>query len=199
MGNTKLPKPATQGTVVGDIARKHLGITFTIVTGLYSAASHSAHQPADYAGWFELLRYCLMPLGDLARRRSPCSHRLSMAMPLIPPCRDHSITKSALSSGCLPASRPHTRGSFRRWHIRSRCAQFDARSSIKPSVLASLGGIDAASPMAHSSHCVHPGTAPQAQSHKTIILWMGLQRGGGQRKTEVVVINYLSFYSLCPR
>ena len=58
----------------------------------------------------------------------------------------------------------------------------DTASLMKLSVLASLGGIDAACPMAHSSHCVHPGTAPQAQSHKTIILWMGLQRGGGQRK-----------------
>ena len=91
-----------------------------------------------------------MPLGDFARRRSPCSHRSSMAMPPLPPCRDHSVTESALS-GCLSASRPHTHGSFRRWRIRSRYARFDARSSIKPSVLATLGGVDAASPMAHSS------------------------------------------------
>ena len=90
-----------------------LGITFAVVTGLYSAASRSALQPAGCAGWIELLRYSLMPLGDFARRRSPCSHRSSMAMPLIPPCRDHSVTKSALS-GCLSASRPHTHGSFRR-------------------------------------------------------------------------------------
>ena len=91
-----------------------------------------------------------MQLGDFARRRSPCSHRSSMAMPPLPPCRDHFVTESALS-GCLSASRPHTHGSFRRWRIRSRYARFDARSSIKPSVLATLGGVDAASPMAHSS------------------------------------------------
>lgn len=29
------------------------GITFTMVTGLHSAASRSAPQPADYAGWIE--------------------------------------------------------------------------------------------------------------------------------------------------
>ena len=90
-----------------------------------------------------------MPLGDFAWRRLPCSHRSSMAMPLIR-CLDHSVTESALS-GCLSASRPHTHGSFRRCRIRSRYARFDARSSIKPSVLVTLGGIDAASPMAHSS------------------------------------------------
>jgi hypothetical protein len=83
VGNTKLPKPATQGTVVGDIARKHQGITFAMVTGLYSAASRSALQPAGCAGWIELLRYSLMPLGDFARRRSPYSHRSSMAMPYL--------------------------------------------------------------------------------------------------------------------
>ena len=121
-----------------------------MVTGLYSAASRSAPQPAGCAGWIELLRYSLMPLGDFARRRSPCSHRSSMALPLTPPCRDHSVTESALS-GCLSASRPHTHGSFRRWRIRSHYARFNARSSIKPSVLATLGGIDADSPMAHSS------------------------------------------------
>ena len=60
MGNTKLPKPATQGTVVGDIARKHPGITFAIVTGLYSAASRSALQLAGCAGWNELLLYSLI-------------------------------------------------------------------------------------------------------------------------------------------
>ncbi len=79
-----------------------------------------------------------------------CSHRSSMALPPVPSCRDYSVTESALS-GCLSASRPHTHGSFRRWHIRSRYARFDARSSIKPSVLAALGGIDAACPMPHSS------------------------------------------------
>ena len=121
-----------------------------MVTGLYSADSRSALQPAGCAGWIELLRYSLMPLDDFARRRSPCSHRSSMAMPLIPPCRNHSVTESALS-GCLSASRPHTHGSFRRCRIRSRYARFDARSSIKPSVLATLGGIDAASLRAHSS------------------------------------------------
>ena len=131
MGNTKLPKPATQGTVVGDIARKHLGISFAMVTGLYSAASRSAPQPSGCTGWIELLRYSLMPLGDFARRRSPCSHRSSMAMPPLPPCRDHSVTVSALS-GCLSASRPHTHGSFRRWRIRSHYARFDARSSSSP-------------------------------------------------------------------
>ena len=126
------------------------GITFAVVTGLYSAASRSAHQPAGCAGWIELLRYSLMLLGDFARQRLPCSHRSPMAIPLIPPCRNHSVTESALS-GCLSASRPHTHGSFRRCRIRSRYARFDARSSIKPSVLATLGGIDAANPMAHSS------------------------------------------------
>ena len=120
-----------------------------MVTGLYSAASRSAPQPAGCAGWIELLRYSLMPLDDFARRRSPCSHRSPMAMPLIR-CLDHSVTESALS-GCLSASRPHTHGSFRRCRIRSRYARFDARSSIKPSVLATLRGIDAANPMAHSS------------------------------------------------
>ena len=89
------------------------GATFAKVTGLHSAASRSALQPAGCAGWIELLRYSLMPLDDFARQRSPCSHRSPLAMPLIPPCRDHSVTKSALS-GCLPASRPHTIGSFRR-------------------------------------------------------------------------------------
>ena len=121
-----------------------------MVTGLYSAAIRSALQPAGCAGWIELLRYSLMPLGDFARRRSPSSHRSSMALPPVPPCRDHSVTESALS-GCLSASRPHTHGSFRRWRIRSHYARFDARSSIKPSVLATLGGIDVDSPMAHSS------------------------------------------------
>ena len=66
MGNTKLPKLATQGTVVGDIARKHQGISFAMVMGLYSAASRSALQPAGCAGWIELLRYILMPLVDFA-------------------------------------------------------------------------------------------------------------------------------------
>ena len=150
MGNTKLPKPATQGTVACDIARKHQGITFAMVTELYSAASRSALQPAGCAGWIELLRYSLMPLGDFARRRSPCSHRSSMALPLIPPCRDHSVTERTLQ-GCPSASTPHTHGSFRRWRIKSHYARFDARSSIKPSVLATLGGIDAARPMPHSS------------------------------------------------
>ena len=118
--------------------------------GVVLAASRSAPQPAGCAGWIELLRYSLMPLGDFARRRSPCFHRSSMAMPPLPPCRDHSVTESALS-GCLYASKPHTHGSFRRCRVRSRDARFDARSSIKPSVLVTLGGIDAASPMAHSS------------------------------------------------
>ena len=68
----------------------------------------------------------------------------------VPPCPDHSVTESA-SVGCLSASTPRTHGSFRRSRIRSRCARFDARSSIKPSVLAALGGIDADSPQAHSS------------------------------------------------
>ena len=31
----------------------------------------------------ELLHYSLMPLGEVARRRSPCSHRSSMALPLL--------------------------------------------------------------------------------------------------------------------
>ena len=44
------------------------GITFAMVTGLYSAASRSAPQPAGCAGWIELLRYSLMPLDDFARR-----------------------------------------------------------------------------------------------------------------------------------
>ena len=121
-----------------------------MVTGLYSAALRSALQPAGCAGWIELLRYSLMPQGDFARRRLSCSHRSSMALPPVPPCRDHSVTESALS-GCLSASRPHTHGSFRRCRIRSRYTRFDARSSIKPSVLVTLGGIDAASLRAHSS------------------------------------------------
>ena len=129
---------------------RYLGNSLAMVMGLYSAASRSTPQPASAAGWIELLRYSLMPLSDFARRRSPCPHRSSMAMPPLPPCRDHSVTESA-SSGCLSASRPYTLGSFRRWRIRSHCARFDARSSIKPSVLAALGGIDADSPMAHSS------------------------------------------------
>ena len=41
-----------------------------------------------------------MPLGDFARRRSPCFRRSSMVLPLMPPCRDHSVTESVLS-GCL--------------------------------------------------------------------------------------------------
>ena len=36
-----------------------------MVTELYSAASRSAPQPAGCAGWIELLRYSLIPLGDL--------------------------------------------------------------------------------------------------------------------------------------
>ena len=47
------------------------------------AASRSAHQPAGCAGCIELLRYILMPLGDFTRRRSPWSHRSSMAMPYL--------------------------------------------------------------------------------------------------------------------
>ena len=42
------------------------GATFAKVTGLHSAASRSALQPAGCAGWIELLRYSLMPLGDFA-------------------------------------------------------------------------------------------------------------------------------------
>ena len=88
-----------------------------------------------------------------------------MALPSLPPCRDYSVTESGLS-GCLSAWRPHMHGLFRRCRIRSRCARFDERSSIKPSVLAALGGIDAASP------------------HGTILILMGLKRGRGQRKKQ---------------
>ena len=42
-------------------------------SALRFAASRSAPQPAGCAGWIELLRYSLMPLGDFALRRSPCS------------------------------------------------------------------------------------------------------------------------------
>ena len=52
-------------------------------SALRFAASRSALQPAGCAGWIELLRYSLMPPGDLALRRSPCSHRSSMAMPYL--------------------------------------------------------------------------------------------------------------------
>jgi hypothetical protein len=60
-----------------------MGNSLALVTGLYSAAIRSAPQPTGCAGWIELLHYSLMPLGDFARRRSPCSHRSSMAMPYL--------------------------------------------------------------------------------------------------------------------
>ncbi|MBQ1486955.1 MAG: hypothetical protein IIZ44_10895 [Muribaculaceae bacterium] len=49
-----------------------------MVTGLYSAASRSAPQPAGCAGWIEPFHYSLMPLGNFAWRRSPCFRRSSM-------------------------------------------------------------------------------------------------------------------------
>ena len=72
---------------------------------------HAPHlnQPAALAG-LSYIPYSLMPLGEVAQRESPCSNRSSIALPLISPCRDHSVTESALS-GCLSASRPHTHGS----------------------------------------------------------------------------------------
>ena len=60
-------------------------IVFAKVTRAYSAALRSTPQPAGCAGWIELLRYSLMPLGDFARRRLPCSKRSSIALLLIPP------------------------------------------------------------------------------------------------------------------
>ena len=42
-----------------DLRYIDLGITFALVTGVYSAASRSAHQPAGCTGWIEL--YPLRP------------------------------------------------------------------------------------------------------------------------------------------
>jgi hypothetical protein len=50
-----------------------MGNSLALVTGLYSAAIRSAHQPAGSAGWIELFHYSLMPLSDFAPAAPPSS------------------------------------------------------------------------------------------------------------------------------
>ena len=67
------------------------GVTFAKVTGLYSAAIRSAPQPAGCAGWIELFRYSLMPLGNFARRLHPhLRHRTAC----------HQLTGKCKRKGC---------------------------------------------------------------------------------------------------
>ena len=71
------------------------GITFTMVTGLYSAASRSAQQPADCAGWID--PHPLQP--HATRRLRPAE--ITLFPPLIDgdaadtACRDHFVTERA--------------------------------------------------------------------------------------------------------